>query len=346
MKPRVLFILRRREDFNASLHAQKSLSTGLFNSANFMVDMLKSENIDTDIQVAVDANSIDSIVSVYKPTHVVIEALWVFPAKFAELTRLHPDVKWIIRLHSEIPFIANEGIAIDWIGDYVTYPNVIIAANTERMQRDLQSYISNKEYKNDIIYLPNYYPQEYKKKSINKSKYWIDVGCFGAVRPLKNQLIQAVAALKFANKINKQLRFHINGNRIENKGDSVFKNIVSLFQQVADSGHTLICHDWAPRDEFLKTCGQMDIGMQVSFSETFNIVAADLVSQGVPVVTSEEIPWTSHWFDGDPNDSESIYKALMRAYHYPNLNVHYNINNLKAYTNKTKKTWVKYFKGK
>lgn len=345
MNPRILFILKRRGDFNPDVYSNKSMSTGLFNSAAFVVDMLNASGIETEIQVAVDANSIDALVTVYKPTHVVIEALWVYPAKFVELTKLHPDIKWIIRLHSELPFIANEGIAIDWIGDYVSHYNVYVAANTERMQRDLQIYLSNKKFKNNIVYLPNFYPQDFNHKNLNKHKYWIDVGCFGAVRPLKNQLIQAVAALKFANKINKQLRFHINGGRIEQKGDSVFINIVSLFQQVADSGHVLISHDWAPREDFLEVCSQVDIGMQVSFSETFNIVAADLISQGIPIVTSKEIPWSSHWFNCDPNDSESIYKALLKVYAYPKLNVSYNSKNLISYTNTTRKIWLKYFKG-
>jgi len=33
----------------------------------------------------------------------------------------------------------------------------------------------------------------------------------------------------------------------------------------------------------------MDICMQVSFSETFNIVAADCIASGVPVIVSSEI---------------------------------------------------------
>jgi hypothetical protein len=42
---RVLFILKRREDFNAKIHSHVGLSTGLYNSAKFMDDMLEEHGL-------------------------------------------------------------------------------------------------------------------------------------------------------------------------------------------------------------------------------------------------------------------------------------------------------------
>jgi len=41
--------------------------------------------------------------------------------------------------------------------------------------------------------------------------------------------------------------------------------------------------------DFISIVKSMDIGMQVSLSESFNIVAADFVSNGIPLVGSPDI---------------------------------------------------------
>jgi hypothetical protein len=334
---KLLFILKRREDFNAKIHNKSGLSTGLYNSAKFMNDMMIGLGVESVMEVAIDNNCIDRLITLHKPTHVIIEALWVVPTKFSILTKLHPNVKWIIRLHSEMPFMAGEGMAMDWLGDYAKFKNIVIACNAPRMMKEIQLFLG----KEKVIYLPNFYPQTYKRKKLNKDKYWVDVCCFGAVRLLKNHLIQAYAAIEFAEKIGKQLRFHINAGRIEMQGGPVQNNLKGLFQHLHGRGHELINHQWTPREEFLELCSEMDIGLQCNFSETFNIVGADLTSQGIPLVGSSEIPWSAS--NADPTESGEICDALIKAYKHPQLNVLKNQYYLKRYTNKTRKIWYKYF---
>ena len=346
---RVLFILKRREDYSAELHSYVGLSTGLFNSANYMNEMLNENGVTSIIEVAIDNNCIDRLVTKHKPTHVIIEALWVVPEKFQILSKLHPNVEWIIRLHSEVPFISLEGMAMGWIHDYLKYPNVKIGINAPRMMESARAYLKNcyddTFVDSLLIYLPNYYPLPRSRKRIDFDKPEIHISCFGAIRPLKNHLIQAIAAVEFANRVDKTLHFHINGNRIEQKADPILRNLDEMFQRLAITGrkHRLIKHDWAPRDEFLKICAQIDIGMQVSFSETFNIVAADLIGQGVPVVGTDEIPWLAAISCADATETDSMMDALNRAYHAPELNVMLNRRNLKKYAERTERTWVKYF---
>jgi hypothetical protein len=338
---KVLFLLKRREDYNSILHQNVGLSTGLYNSAKFMDDMLTDCVIESNLVVCTDNNCIDREVTLYKPTHVIIEALWVTPTKFAVLQKLHPTVKWIVRLHSEMPFMSGEGIAMHWINSYLTYDNVFVACNAPRMLYDVSTIAEKKS--NKLIYLPNYYPQDYIKKVINKKSEYVDVGCFGAIRPLKNHLSQAVAALEFAKRINKKLRFHVNAGRIEMNGGPAIHNLKSLFEHLYDDGHQLINHTWCPREDFLQICAQMDVGMQCNFSETFNIVGADLVSQGVPFVGSKEIPWSSNIFNADPTNTKDMADKLELAYNWPRLNNKVNKNLLTKYTNKTRKIWLNYF---
>ena len=346
---KVLFILKRRHDYDAVLHSNVGLSTGLYNSANFMNEMLIESGIESDLFVATDNNCIDRQINKYKPTHVIIEALWVVPSKFEILCKLHPTVTWVIRIHSEMPFMAGEGMAMDWIGDYSEYPNLVIGCNAPRMLSETRIYLKAKHGWTDeqteakVIYLPNYYPQDYKSKKFNKDKDTIDICCFGAIRPLKNHLLQAVAAVGFAEKIGKKLNFHVNAGRIEMQGGPVINNLMGLFEHLNNRGHQLINHQWRPRDEFLELCATMDIGLQVSFSETFNIVNADLISQGVPIIGSVEIPWIVHNYAADPTDSNDIIDKLTSAYNWPKVNVVTNQWSLTHYTNNTLKIWNKYF---
>jgi len=349
-KNRILFILKRKEDYNAVVDSHVGLSTGLYNSASFMYEMLQKAKFASKLVVVADNNDIDREVTKFKPTHVIIEALWVVPTKFSVLCQLHPNVKWIVRLHSETPFLANEGIAFDWIAEYARFKNVKVAANAPRALNEVRLYvkraldISDKQVNDKIIYLPNFYPQNYKKKILDKTKDTINIGCFGAVRPLKNHMLQAIAAVKFGDKIGKKINFHVNSARIEMKGEPILHNLKAFFTQLYPTGHRLINHQWQPREDFLKTCADMDLGMQCSFSETFNIVGADLISQGVPLVGSKEIPWMDHAFCANPVEVDKIYKALLRSYNIYKLNLFFNQWFLKSYTNKTRRIWVKYFK--
>ena len=350
MKPKILFILKRREDFDPVKHNAQGLSTGLFNSASFMVEMLTAAGVDANIEVAIDNNCIDRLVTKHRPTHCIIEALWVVPTKFTILSKLHPTINWIIRIHSELPFLAGEGMAFDWLGEYITNPKVSIGVNAPRMMDEIRTYLqisqqwTDEQTKNRIFYLPNYYPQLYKSKEYNINKEYIDIGCFGAVRPLKNHMLQAIAALKFANAIGKKLNFHINVGRVEMKGEPVMNNLKALFQHVYDQGHQLVFNEWTPRDGFLDLCATMDIGLQVSFSETFNIVGCDVISQGVPLVGSVEIPWMDETYTARAQYCNEIFDALMLTHNNPQQNVESNQQKLTEYTNQTCAVWLEQFK--
>ena len=235
-------------------------------------------------------------------------------------------------------------MAMDWLGDYSSFRNIIIGINAPRMLREVSLYLkcrnqwSDQQTQERVIYLPNYYPQEYKRKLFNRDKDHIDIACFGAIRPLKNHLVQAFAAIDFANFLGKKLNFHVNAGRIE------INNLKGLFEQLHDQGHRLINHQWRPREDFLDLCASIDIGLQCNFSETFNIVGADLISQGVPLISNaKEIPWAIPEFCADPTDSKHITDKLYMTYQFPGLNVRAHQRSLTRYTDKTAEVWAKYF---
>jgi len=323
--PLTLFIIKRFHTYNNI--ACHPTSNGLRTSAQIIVDMLLAEGKRAKLVEAIDGNCIDRLVNENKPDRVVIEAVWVTPAKIAELQKLWPKVRWTIRIHSEIPFLAHEGNAIDWIYQYVTQ-NIEIAFNSAQIIHDFNVLAQ-------AAYLPNYYPLR-KPRPCRPDDHVIDVGCFGAIRPLKNQLMQAFAAVRYARIHGRKLRFHMNSTRQEQGGGNVLKNIIALSKA---ANFELVMHEWLEHAEFLELIGSMDIVLQVSLSETFCITAADAVSMGVPMVGSETIPWLPKFSQADPANAQSIVDAMERE---NRVIVWMNREHLERYLHQTVEVWNKW----
>ena len=353
---RVLFICKKRSKFYGP-------SFGLINSCKFIVNALRCEGIHAKVVVVNDNNDIDRVVHEYNPTHVFVEALWVVPEKFKELLGLHPKVQWYVRIHSKIPFLANEGIAMHWLREYDKisrwFSNFHIAANSKET---CNSFF--RAYSIPVFYFPNiYHPDrcdddddcdddnghdhddnEYSENNdegqgpTKPESPIIDIGCFGAIRPFKNQLNQAFAAITFGNQRGKIINFHINFDRCEQGGGPVLKNLDYAFK---DTKHNLIYHPWMLHREFVELVKTMDLGLQVSFSETFDIVAADFAWNYVPVVGSPEVFWLDKKYITDPNSMESMVDRLCFAYDgIKNNKQKVNRKSLEKYNNDATEVWL------
>lgn len=337
---RLLFVLRKRSSYG--------ISYGLANSCKFLCNALEQFGVQCKVVEVVDNNGIDREVFNFKPTHVSIDALWVVPEKFHVLLPKYPKVKWNVRIHSKTPFIANEGIAMDWMYGYEKiieqYDNFIFSAN---------AYITTCEL-NDIgirtVYLPNVYdPHPHMEldetgSSSDENKKHIDIGCFGSIRPLKNHLQQAIAAIIFADSIGKKMKFHVNSDRVEQKGEPILKNLEKLFEN--NPNHELVKHPWMEHKDFLKLVGKMELGLQVSFSESFNIVAADFVYKDIPIIGSSDIEWLSQYYKANPNNYQDIVDKLTNAYNYKHLGLHWlNKYRLWKHNRDGVEKWIDYIVG-
>lgn len=326
------------------------LSSGLLNSVMFLVDMLNASGVETQMVQVNDGNDIDREVTQRDPTDVILEAFWATPEKLCELTKLHRHRgrRWFVRSHSEVPFLANEGMAFTWIAEYLKNPEVTVTSNTARSVRDLRGlahawhpHWGEHHIKHRVIELPNWYPLQPPLPRVPSLPGELNVGCFGAIRPLKNQFIQAVASLAVADALHRHLRFHVNGGRIEGGGENIAKNLRAIF---AAAPHAeLVEHEWMTRPQFLNICRRMDIGLQVSFSETFNIVTADFVTCDVPVVVSPEISWILPRFQASETDRDDIIRRMLDA--LCECDPTANRRGLIAYDDRSQEAWLRLFGG-
>jgi len=335
--PKVLFVVKKRQ-------TEYGVSFGLINSCRFLCNALTRFGVEAKVVEVIDNNCIDREVYRYKPTHVFIEALWVVPSKFHVLLPRYPKIKWYVRLHSNTPFLANEGIAMEWITGYEEirkqYGNLQIAPNASKLVKDLWRTRQISTVYSPNVYFPDEYdPLLYTKIPIDHSPEVVNVGCFGAIRPMKNTLIQAMAAMVFANSIGKKLYFHING-RCEQNGENIHRNLIHLFK---GTKHQLVGHPWCDHSEFMALIKEMDLGMQISFSETFNIVAADMVTANIPVVGSKEINWLNLWYKTpNPTDVNDIVLFLYLAYYGKKIHLHaLNKIGLDVYNFHAMNAWIK-----
>lgn len=336
-KNSVLFLLKKR---NVSYGAP----FGLLYSARFVAEFLRLAGHEAHVIQVTDGNDIDREVTKLNPNIVILEALWATPGKVKELMDLerHKGREWVIRLHSRPTFLSMEGIAMEWLGDFVNlarqkYP-ITLAVNNPIAAREF-----GLAFRHRFELLPNIY---FGRKSDAQKRYMraasvVNVGCFGAQRPLKNVLEQAIAAVIYADAVGKKLRFFINATRVEQHGENVLKNVRELF--ASRPNHELVEISWKSHGDFMEVVKQMDLGMQVSLNESFNIVTADFVAAGVPIVVSDEIAWMPNMNKVTATNALKIALKLGDLYFLPRFLVAWRQRRaLDRYNRASRKQWLSF----
>ena len=345
MKPhvrskRILFVLKDRV-----YQKEYSQSYGLYNSALMVAEYLKSTGNECKLVTVIDANFIDAEVYKYKPDIVIIEALWVTGKKLRELVSIsrYKNIKWVIRVHSNIGFLAVESYAFRYINSYleINNRNIIISFNNTDFNKNMSDI-----YRHNFKYLPNIVsivPPH--KDTLGKHNHTIlNIGCFGAPRILKNQLFQAMCAIEVANRLGISLHFHINGD-IQNPHNSVLSNMIELFKK--SGRHKLLIHGWMEHDIFNNIIRRMDIGLQTSYTESFNIIVADFILNDVPIIVSDSITWMPKISKVSNIDYDELINKIIRVYKcntIRNVLLRRSVRNLAKFNLESKKVWHKFIK--
>ena len=340
------------------------MDSGLLVSVMQMSKGLAAVGVANKVVQVIDNSFIYKEINTFKPTHVVVEALWVVPSKFDELMPMYPGVKWIVRNHSKAAFLAHEGSVFGWTIDYLRR-GMTLACNSREAAVDFRSVAKSYGYKPEqVAFLPNYYDvpspengvmgpgerflnwllERYESAANNPrdvtityAPHTLHVGCFGAIRSLKNHVHQAMAAIMVADYLGKELYFHANTTRVEGKADSILVALRGLFER--HNKHQLIYVPWMRHQTFVGYVTNMDVVTQVSNSETFNIVAADATVEGVPVVVSDEVPWLSGDYHADPNDVQDITKKMLHMLANRKRVAREQLHQLILYTRETIRLW-------
>lgn len=229
-------------------------------------------------------------------SHCVISAPWLPTADIAALAREYNDIDFTIVSHSNIGFLQADTNGLRLLreaGDLQTgTTNVHIGANCRKLIEWWQGV-----YRNPMRYLGNMYdlsaaipyPQKRQPGGL------LRIGSFSAVRPLKNILTAGAAALEIASRAQADnLEFWISANRTEGGGQTIVAALQAMFANLPNA--KLMQSGWQSWPEFRRVVRSMNLLIQPSYTESFCMVVADGVAEGVPSVVSEAIDWVpSRW---------------------------------------------------
>jgi glycosyltransferase involved in cell wall biosynthesis len=242
-------------------------------------------------------------------THVVISAPWIATADLSKLVFDYPDTEFVVVSHSNIGFLQADPRAIELLrqGSELEQaaPNFHIAGNSPKFRTWWQA-----TYQTRLLLLPNMYPFD----SIRQKPQWsggrLRIGCFCAIRPYKNVLTAAAAALEVGVRLRStDLEFWISGGRTEGGGGTITNAIHQMYKNMPRA--KVVENTWQSWPSFVATVGSMDLLLQPSYTEGFNMVTADGISRGVASVVGEAIGWApSNWIASTDAASDIANKAV------------------------------------
>lgn len=246
-----------------------------------------------------------------RPTHVVIAAPWIPTLDLqAFLVFRFPDVQFAVVCHSNVGFLSADPQAIKNYREDLELEqgslNFTCAGNSHRFVQFIKS-----SYQRPCIWLPNLYYLDGCSPAHRRT--WnggpIKIGSFGAVRPLKNNLSAAAAALEIADRMQSQVEFHISVGRVEG-GYHVVRAIHAMLDNAPRI--TLVEDPWFQWPQFRAVIRSMNLLIQPSFTETFNMVTADGASESIPSVVSDAIDWAPDDWKAEVDDVASIARIGRR----------------------------------
>lgn len=279
---------------------QRMTKSRLASGLSVCLKMIK-ESVPNINLVPVDTmQHVNLAISNFKPKKVVFETLWLSDENMADLRKKHPKVEFFIHIHSNLPFLACEGAAFNKISEVKKHGFKLIFNN----KRAADCFDGS-------VFLPNIYSKKYYNRINRPDDEFVNVICAGSLRPMKNHVSQAMAAIIYAQSIGKKLRFYCNLGRSEG-GDEVRSALTGLFFYFSN-GHELISLEWMEHVDFIEYLKNMDIGLQVSMSESFNIVAADYTAAGLPMVVSDEVEWADDNCKAPTGDPMAIASVMARC---------------------------------
>ena len=156
-KTRFLFFIHSGHEYG-----MENTPHGLINSARFLItELFNKLSVESHIMeidgVSDKMEVIDERLRFSRPSHAMIEALWLSPNEIYRLSQSHPLVHWVVRLHSDIPFLATESTAFSWINGYNNLKSrnvkIVLASNDERLTKQLNDTCGN----GSVQYMPNIY---------------------------------------------------------------------------------------------------------------------------------------------------------------------------------------------
>ncbi len=246
-----------------------------------------------------------------RPTHVILAAPWIATKDLAVIAAEFSEVMFVVVSHSSVGFLAADAEAVRLLRQtadlQLATHNVFVGGNSAKF-----TDWATEAWGVHAVCLPNLYclSETFPQHDRRWTGGSLRLGLFGANRPLKNFLSGAAAAVEMARRLHVPIELLLSSGRNEGGDaralDEMTENIANL--RVTRAG-------WLPWPNFRRLLRTVDLVFQVSYTETFNVVSADAIAEGVPVVVSDAIDWLPRWWQAradEPLDVARVAERLLR----------------------------------
>jgi hypothetical protein len=284
---------------------------GLGVSAINTAKVLRREGIKTDVWPIVNPADLRAKLIANPAHHVIISAPWIPTHQLQALSMEFCDTHFAVNCHSNVGFLQADRNGVKLMRELMELEmgthNIHLAGNSRRFCEWIRFAFGA-----PCVYLPNLYylhgqPSWHHKQHCSGP---LRIGVFGATRPLKNLMSAAGAALELARGLRTPLDLWLSAGRAEGGGESVLAAVKEMLQGLPDVSLTL--NGWQSWPNFRKTVSHMHLLLQPSYTESFNMVTADGVAEGVASVVSEAIDWAPDDWKANVDDVLDIARVGRR----------------------------------
>src|ERR1700749_2863443 len=264
---------------------------------------LRDAGVNTDVWAIASAAELRTRLRTTEASHVVVSAPWLATNDLAQMCAEFKETQFAVTCHSNLGFLQADPSAMRMVREGLelrrTSWNFRIAANCERLARWVWT-----AYGIPCAELPNLYHLD--GAAPRRERYsggTLRIGAFGATRALKNLLTAAGAGLQIANGQRSDLEFWISSGRNEGAG-----SVVEAVRQMMNGlPHVkLVENGWQTWPQFRQTVRHMHLLLQPSYTESFNVVTADGIAEGVPSVVSDAIDWAPDSWKAPVDDAHAM----------------------------------------
>ena len=246
-----------------------------------------------------------------RPTHVILAAPWMATSDVASLAAQFKEVVFVVVSHSSVGFLAADPHAIKLLREtadlQLATHNVFVGGNSKKF-----TDWATAAWGVNAVWLPNLYCLD--ETFPEHDRHWdggvLRLGMFGANRPLKNFLSGAAGAVELARRLRVPVELLLSSGRDEGGN---FRALHEMTENIANL--RVIPTGWLSWTEFRRVLRTINLVLQPSYTETFNVVSADAIAEGVPVVATDAIDWVPGWWQAkadEPLDIARVAERLLR----------------------------------
>lgn len=275
--------------------AHKNIShIGLGVSALNTSKVLARQGIDVEVWPILSAHDLAVRLQRHPATHVAVAAPWIPSAEIQDLLAAFPATRFAVNCHSNVGFLQADPDGVTLVREAM---EIEMGSSRFHLAGNSLKFCNwiNAAYGVPCTHLPNLYYLDVPPAPVPAfSGGTLRMGTFGATRPLKNFMSAAGAALSIARGLKATLELWVSAGRTEGGGDTVLRAVHAMLDGVP--GVTLVENGWQSWPKFRQVARHMHLLLQPSYTESFNMVTADGIAEGVPSVVSEAIEWApQHW---------------------------------------------------